>query len=155
MINKRIVDFIKKYNLKGDVVKASLFLIKYKLTIDLIPKKILELCEKENIIRKKIETNIYGNNEVSYSIIEPYNQEEKDFEWVNEFLALFDTTNYPYESCVNNFKLLFKKYPNITKEKIMLATRIYLDETDPEYTKEPQNFIYQYGQSKLMSYIED
>lgn len=138
-INNKIIKILKDNNMNIDNCLCYLFCIFFNIKPDFIPS---------NIILKLNIFNIYYINDKG--IIEWYIPlfEELDihFKWViEEYIDLFkevDETKAGFENeTLIRMRNLFSNNPEIRKEDVIGATKLYLQYTDKKYIRQCHFFI--------------
>ena len=92
-------------------------------------------------------TGIYGSKDGNLHWNIPlFNNQETGFDWVKtEYVAMFKEHNSDrggnVRESIARMKKLFAKNPEIRKDEVLGATRMYLINTDPKYIRNPHYFI--------------
>lgn len=137
-LNKEIAVIAKKFNMNVDDVITFLLSLHFKLS----PPAYLNNPD----FMKGIQ---------SLGIIEPsatgpkwnvplFTGQQTAFDWViTEYCMLFERIgkNKYHRESVTRMKKLFTDNPDIRKEEVIEATKMYIDDTNPTYIKFPHYFI--------------
>ena len=151
-INKKILETFEANNInKADGI-CYLLSLYYGYKPTYIPK---EFKIKMNF------TKIYEEKNKSFHWNVPlFEEQDTNFEWVRkEYIELFRQKNpdkgiYKNE-CIKRIKRLFAEYPEIRKQDIIQATKMYLQETDYRFIRQPHYFIEKgVGVSKTQDILE-
>ena len=68
----------------------------------------------------------------------------KDMSWVaTDFCPLFSAVGRLPQTreCTERMEHFMQEYPEISKEEILAATNVYINNTDPKFVREPRYFI--------------
>jgi len=167
-INKKIFDILKGFNIDRDEGLTCLLAFKHNITpdIDWFGKTIKQL-NLTHIYEKG-----YENKDLIWKV--PLYQSETGeavdkWDWVtSEYREMFKDVNKERagsgNSCVKKMKKVFAENPEIRKEDVIEATKMYLSsfrdgQKDPQYLSSADYFIRKYDvrkdyTSKLEQYLE-
>lgn len=143
-LNPEIKNILQFYNINIDKGYLCLLGIYYGLDIDQIYD---EVVVKQINLTKIVEKD-YKTNSLTWNI-PLFEGIEYAFEWVSsEYNILFKQLNSKRASdstsCILRMKKLFSLNPDIRKEEVIEATKLYLETVnDPEYLKSSHKFIYE------------
>lgn len=137
-INEEIIEILTRFRIYKDDAICYLLSLYYDYTPTYIPD---ELKQRLNI------TKIYEEDKNSIKWNIPlFEGQETAFEWVKtEYCQMFKEYNstrggYIRESTAR-LKKLFAKNPEVRKNDVIEATRMYLLNTDSKYIMNPHYFI--------------
>jgi len=139
MINEEIYEIFKEFKIYKDDGILALLSLYYNLNSNLIPN---ELKQKLNT------TGIYTLDK--YGVlqwkVQLFEGQQTAFEWVKlEYCSLFKEANPNKGGKIKEATTLMKKFfslnPEVRKDDVLGATRMYLRATNPEYIRFPNYFI--------------
>jgi len=137
-INEQILEAFKEYNIyppDGICYLISLF---YGYEPTYIPEELKIKINTTGIVVEK-DKNLHWN-------IPLYKEQTTAFDWVKtEYVSLFKKANIEkgghVREAISRMKKLFAENPEIRKEEIIEATKMYLYNTDHNYIRLPHYFI--------------
>ncbi len=151
-INEEILEIFKEFRIlpaDGICYLISLF---HGYSPTYIPDEIKMKVNLTGIIAE-VNKNLHWN-------VPLYNNQETNFSWVNkEYVSLFENANPDkkgnWREATTRLKKLFAKYPEIRKQDVIGATKLYLDNTNPKYIRLSHFFIEKgAGASKTQDILE-
>lgn len=137
-INERILDVLKEFRIPKEDGLCYLLALYYDYKPSYIPD---ELKRKMNITQI-----VTSDNGIIKWNIQLFEGQEIAFDWVKtEYCQLFKDKNElrggNSREAISRLKNLFSKHPDIRKEEILGATKMYLQNTDANYIMFPHYFI--------------
>lgn len=158
-INQEIINKLIEYEIPIDKAMGFLIPLYYGYTPDFVPEEIQMQVMAANIISYTIE-----ENELQWDIpLFVLSNSQDPFDWVkNEYCVLFREINPTCplmgEESKRRIIKLFKDRPDIRKQDVLGATKLYLLETNSKYIGEPHYFIEKgvgtAKTQKILSWIE-
>lgn len=153
--NTEIIEILK--NNKINIVDGTsyLVLLYYQLNPSYVPDKLSILINSLGIFTKD-----YSTEEIVWNI-SLFEECEKNFEWVKDFMGKFKKVNPQRvgikKFCLLRMKKLFKNNPHITPQMVLKATDNYIKTVrDPNYIKTSHKFIEEEGSvSLLLNFIDN
>jgi hypothetical protein len=137
MINEEILEILKEFNIPRDDGICYLISLYYGYTPSYIPG---DLKVKLNM------TGIYRvvNNDIDWKV-GLFKGQETAFEWVRGYCDMFKESNPSRGGKVREttarLKKLFAKNPDIRKDEVIGATKMYLLNSDSTYIRFPHYFV--------------
>jgi len=153
-INPEIKEIFKRFNIPIQDGICYLLSLYYDMDPSYIP---------EGLKRKILTAGIIKIDYTSQSIVwevDLFEQSQKDFEWIGEWMDLFKEINPERRGVKSDVVKRMKKFslnnPFTSVEDIMDATKLYLKGvTEAKYCKKSSKFIYEIdGTSMLSEYLE-
>lgn len=138
MINEGVLEVLSEFNISQNNGVPVLLCLYYGYKPEYVP---LELVQKLNL------TGIYRNDRGTIHWNIPlFEGQQTAFDWVGkEYCSLFKQANPTRggheKDAMSRLKALFAKHPEVRKEDIIGATKMYLSSTDPRYIMMPHYFI--------------
>lgn len=137
-INDEIQKILKEYNIpKGDGI-CYLLSLHFGYSPSYIPDKLKHKINSSGIVKPdktglKWKTPLFEGGQTA-------------FDWVKtEYVVMFKNRNPDkggkVREATERMKKLFAENPEIRKEEVIEATRMYLSNTDPKYIRFPHFFI--------------
>ena len=138
-INSRITEILSEVGINKNDGLSYLLSLYYELKPTYIPE---ELKIRMNM------TGIYRQDETTKEdlqwLIPLFSEQQTAFDWVKtEYIELFKVIGkgtHARES-ITRMKKLFASNPDIRKDEILGATRMYINSTDQKYVRLPHYFI--------------
>jgi hypothetical protein len=165
-INSEILQIIEEYNLDKTKTLLSLCSLYYDLPLDADLSRILDESMTQLNVLKVVDRD-YESGAIIWNI--PFFQTDKgssDSEWqwvLTEYRPLFkeiskDRAGSP-TSCIKRMKAFFATHPEIRKNDILEAARMYIRATpNPQYLQSADYFILKdkgsQSKSRLEQYLE-
>jgi hypothetical protein len=140
-INKKIKEILREFNIDLDLGLLYLLSLHYKLkTLTFFPNNVKRRIHSTGIISIGKE-GIIWNIELFQN-----NHKEDNFLWVKtEYVKLFKDKNREKGGKVREatlrMKTFFSENPEIRKDDVINATKMYLGNTDANYIRFPHYFI--------------
>lgn len=138
-LNSKILEILSEVGISKDDGVCYLISLYYGLHPSYIPE---ELKIKMNM------TGIFKVDDMTRQdiqwIIPLFSEQQTAFEWVKtEYIELFKSVGKGTHSreAITRMKKLFASNPDIRKEDILGATRMYINSTSPTYVRLPHYFI--------------
>ncbi len=150
-INENLINRLKEYNILLSDVLPILINIYYQLPIPkYIPKKLMVQVNSIGIYNTT-------ENGIIWSIPLYEGVETTTFDWVKtEYCELFKVANKTKvgdkKAATLRMKKLFSEQPDIRKDEIIGATKLYLSQTDSNYIRQSHYFI---SKGKGVNMIQD
>lgn len=153
VINSDILNILKENNITQEGGVSYLLLLYYNLRPSYIP---------ENLERKILSLGIVNmdyNTKTLVWYIPLFEEGEKSFEWVKEWMDLFKTINPERKGIkadvIKRMKKFFSNNPDVRVDEVIEATKNYLRTvSSPTYCKKSHKFIYeQDNSSMLLDYV--
>lgn len=143
-INRKIIDKFIEANINASDGLCYLFALYHELSPTYIPDILKTKVNMLGIVEK----NVQGGLKWNIPLYEKTTSEKGNdsFDWVKtEYVPLFKEANsskggHARES-MSRMKKLFAKNPDIRKHEVLEATKIYIQNTDPNYIRFPHYFI--------------
>lgn len=135
-INSRVLEILEESRIKKDDGICYLLSLYYGFKPDYIPDVL-----KQKINISKIVEEEGGDIKWNIALFEG---QETAFEWVKtEYVELFRQSGKATHAreALTRMKKLFAKNPEIRKEDVIEATKMYLYNTDMKYVRLPHYFI--------------
>ena len=150
-INSRILEILEEARIRKDDGICYLLSLFYGYKPDYIPEI---LKQKINITKIVVEER--GDYKWNVPLFEG---QQTAFEWVKDYCQLFKDANPARTGHVREatslLKKLFATNPEIRKDDIIGATKMYIRNTDPKYIMFPHYFIQKgIGASKTTTMID-
>lgn len=164
-INPKVIEILQQLDI--DTTEGILYLTAtyYKLPINEALEKVMEVSIRKVNLTKIVERD-YEKNTVKWNVPLYLGEklEEPKWFWVDEeYRKLFKDIRPDRAgtsvSCLRRMKDFFRENPEVRKEDIMEATKLYIQELDnPEYLQGADYFIKKgvgvNATSRLTSYLE-
>jgi hypothetical protein len=138
VINKEIFEIFKEFQIDKDEGLLYLLSLYFNVNSNLFSNEFVE---------KICTTGIFyqDSSGLNWSITLFENQENA-WSWIKEeYIPLFKNANKDrggnHRDCLTRFKKLFSKYPDIRKQEVIEATRLYISEKDPAFIRNSHYFI--------------
>jgi hypothetical protein len=154
IINEQIKEILKEFNINES--DGIIYLISLHLNLvthsTIFPESFVSLICSTGIF--------YADTTGLNWKIPLFEEQETQWSWIkNEYIPMFKNLNKDragnYRDCVSRLKKIFSKYPEIRKEDVIAATKMYLRDTDREYIKTSHYFIEKgIGASKSSDLLE-
>lgn len=149
-INRTIVEYLSAVKV-GEIYGVPYLLALYFGYDPIyVPKDLKELVASSGIYRRDGSTIVW--------LVPLFEGQEVAFDWVEtEYLKLFEPIgkNKHKRECISRMKSLFRTHPDIRKEDVLSATRLYLSNTDPRFVRMPHYFISKgVGADKVQDILE-
>ena len=135
-INPKILDALRECNISSDDGVPPLLSLYFGYKPSYYPSALLLKLNVAKIV-EHTKTGLQWN-------IPLFEGVETAFDWViTEYLAIFEIVgkNKFKRESVTRMKKLFKENPDIRKEEILGATKMYILNVDPKYVRNPHYFI--------------
>lgn len=137
-INSQIEEVLKETHCNINDSLGYLLALYYDIKPTYIPDEVKRKVHASGII-----TNHQGIN----WNIPLFEEQNTQFDWVKvEYIPLFTRINKEktghVSDCITRMKRFFVMYPDIRKDEILAATKLYLRNTDPLYIREPRYFVF-------------
>lgn len=137
-INERVLEIFREFKIFPDDGICYLISLFHGYKPTYIPEEIKKKINLTNIVEER-DKNLHWN-------IPLYQGQTTNFEWVaKEYMRMFHQVNPERRgvkrSCIARMKKLFAKHPDIRKEEVLGATRMYLMATDSRYIRMSHYFI--------------
>lgn len=137
-INEQILEIFKEFRIFPADGICYLIAIYHGYEPTYIPEELKMKINATGIIVEK-NKNIHWN-------VPLYNKQVTGFDWVKtEYVLMFKEANSDrggnVRESIARMKKLFAKDPEIRKDDVIGATRMYLLNTDPRYIRRPHYFI--------------
>lgn len=137
-INSKIIEILKEYNIFAADGICYLIAIFHGYHPTFIPDDIKKKINLTGIVVEK-DGSVHWN-------IPLYKGQETAFEWVKtEYEPMFKNANPDkgghVREATKRIKSLFSKHPEIRKEDVIGATRMYISNTNPKFIRLPHFFI--------------
>lgn len=138
VINKKILEILKEFNIIQDDGICYLMCLYHNYNPTYIPDL---LKQKVNLTKIVVQTEKGTTWNIPL-----YEGSEIAFEWVKrEYVPLFEEKNKrrggKVREATSRMKKLFASYPDIRKDDVIGATKMYLRNTDADYIRFPHYFI--------------
>lgn len=138
-INEQVLKILAEFNIRRDNGICYLISLFHGYQPDYIPEKLKQKINVSKIVEMDRDGTIKWN-------IPLYDGQETKFQWVKtEYVPLFKARNSSKGGKVREstarMKKLFANNPDIRKEDVLGATKMYLINTNPEYIRFPHYFI--------------
>jgi len=138
MMNQELINILSKYNIRVDEAMPYLLSLYYGYNPSYIPKELIKKIHISKIVEFDFSMKVIHWN------IPLFEEQETEFGWVKtEYLELFrplgKATNL--KESIIRMKSLFAKHPEIRKDEILGATRMYITNTDNKFVRLPHYFI--------------
>lgn len=137
-INEEILDVFQDFSIRKDDGICYLLCVYHGIKPTYIPKEFKIKMNTTKIVVDK-EGTLHWN-------IPLFEGQNTNFQWVvDEYIPLFKAKNpkkgtYRRE-CLARMKKFFADYPEVRKEDVIGAVRLYLEDTDPRFIRKPHFFI--------------
>lgn len=135
-LNSKIIDILKECNIHVDDGVAYLMCLHYSVNCTFFPQ---EFKVKMNM------TGIYTSKEGSIHWNVPLIEEQVTaFDWVKtEYCPMFEKLGKPasVKESISRMKKLFASNPEVRKDDVMEAARMYIRNTEQKYVMFPHYFI--------------
>lgn len=152
VINEQIKEILKEFKINENDGILYLIGLHYNLNSTLF---------SDEFTAKICLTGIFHNDATGLNWRIPlFENQETQWDWVKtEYMALFKSVNTTRtgnnRDCIARFKKLFSKYPEIRKDDVIQATKLYLSESNPEFIRTSHYFIEKgVGASKSSDLLE-
>ncbi len=136
-INSEILNLLKTFKIREEEGLCYLLCLYYNIELPaFIPSSLIE-----KMFLTKIFT--YENKKINW-IVPLWEQENIQFDWVKkEYIPLFTSLGrVPYEKeCLERMKKFFSINPDVRKEEVINATKLYIKNTETAYIRQPHYFI--------------
>lgn len=151
--NTDLINLLKDKKLNVEDSLGFLLSLYYELRPSYIPGSLEATILALNIINIDYKTNTFVWN------INLFEEQTDNFEWINEFRAVFKAVNPDRTGtktdCIKRMKSFVRANPAIGKDEILKAARLYTSSlNNPVYCKKAHKFIYDTEGSVLLEYIE-
>lgn len=151
-VNTKIIDTLRVNNISVDDALLYLISLYYKLDVSYIPNNLKLKVNSLNICSIDSKRRITWN-------IPIFEEQLENFEWVKNFRDAFKKKNIERAgsliTCVERFKEYFANNPHIRVDDVKGATKLYLNQTDPNYIMKSQNFIFMGTKNKRTSELDN
>lgn len=139
MINKKLLDVLKEYKITPDEAIPYLVSIYYNYNPLYIPIELKRKINSTGIVYER-------NGEIEWKI-GLFEGQETTFSWVkDEYVPLFKDANSEkgggVRESIARMKKFFSENPDIRKDEVIGATKLYLANTDPKYIRKTYYFIF-------------
>jgi len=155
-VNGRVIDLVDGLGIRRDDALGCLITLYYHVRPGYVPPSVKGALEGAGIFTD-------GPDGMVTWHVPLFEGAETAFGWVrDEYCALFrevspDRPVYAAES-LRRMKKFFAEHPDIRKDEVMAATRMYLRATDPNFVRQPNYFISKGGgadrQDPLLNWVE-
>lgn len=154
-INEKILDVFKDYNINPDDGICYLLSVYYGYKPTYIPDEFKQKMNVSKIVEIKGKDIVWN--------ISLFLEQETSFDWVKtKYCSLFiehtGNSGY-YTESVRRMKKFFAEYPQYRMDDVINATKLYLNNTEPKYTRRPHYFIEKgkgvEKQSDLLTWIDN
>ena len=137
-INEEILEIFSEFRIKVDDGICYLMAVYYGYKPSYIPEEFKERILETTIFEDR-DGNIHWNAPL-------FKNQETTFDWVKtEYVEMFKNANSErgghVRETTSRMKALFAKTPDIRKDDVLSATRMYLLNTDSKYIRFPHYFI--------------
>lgn len=150
--NPKVIEKLKKNNIPVDDGRAFLLCKYLNIKASFFPEDL-----ENKILSLGVYTIDYNTNKISWNF-DLFGDSSEDFDWVKEYVEMFGRVNKNRKgglsTTVPKMKKLFLNNPNLTKEIILEATKIYLREADPLFIMDSQYFLIKNNYSRILDYVE-
>lgn len=136
-INEEIKEALREFNINNDDAICYLLALYFGYQPVFLP----------DILKQKLNlTGIYERTNTGLKWhISLFSGGETAFDWVRDYVRVFTEANPKKVAKVTDstrrMKALFSKYPDIRKEEVMGAAKLYVRNTDVNYLRDPHYFI--------------
>lgn len=150
-INEKILEILTSYSISKDDAICYLISLFYDYNPSYIPQSFKDRVAKTRIAVIEYKKNDEGEDDLTEIKdikwnLPLYEGAETAFEWVKtEYVPMFKERNTDRGGKVREatarMKKLFAKNPDVRKDDVIGATRMYLRNTNPDYIRFPHYFI--------------
>lgn len=137
IINSEILNLLRKFKIREEEGLCYLLCLFYRIELpSFIPISLTEKMLLTNIF-------VYEDKKINW-IVSLWEQENTQFDWVEkEYIPLFTSLGKtPYKKeCLDRMKKFFFTYPDIRKEEVIDATKLYIRRTENKFIRQPHYFI--------------
>lgn len=141
VINPKIQEYLKEVKVPLKDGLPYLVSLHFNCMPSYIPQELIKKVYSAGIFT-------YSNNKIIWNVeLFQTSEETGSYSWVkSEYVPLFKEKNSKkggkVREATSRMKKLFQENPEIRKEDVMDATKLYLFNTDPNYIRFPHFFIY-------------
>jgi hypothetical protein len=152
-LNPELKGILSRYNIPYDEGMLGLLGIYHGINIkDVVSERVQKQLNVTGIVEREYEDDIDKPYVITWNI-PLYIGQEVAWEWVQEWRTWFRRINPArgsnLKTCIGRMKWLFSEYPDIRKEEVMEATKLYFRSVnDAQFLKSADKFIRE-GRSKL------
>lgn len=151
-VNPKIIEKLRVNNVHVDDSLLYIISLYYKLDVSYIPDDLKRKINSLNIFSIDSKRRITWN-------IPIFEEQLSNFEWVKSFRDAFKKKNIDRAgslvTCVERFKEYFANNPHIRVDDVKGATKMYLNQVNPEYVMKSHNFIFMGTKNKRTSELEN
>jgi|SRR6218665_641795 len=140
-INEKILEIFEEFDIPKDDGLCYLISLHFGLNPSFIPDLLKKKVNSSQIAEADEDGSLKWNAELFKS-----KNMNTPFDWVKtEYVKLFSERNPEkggnIKESTNRMKAFFAKNPEVRKDDVLDATRLYLSRTDPAYIRLPHYFI--------------
>lgn len=163
-INSTITDILKNFNIPVDDGIAYLLSLHFRLNnVTVFPSLLIKKMNVAGIYSIDAKGSLIWNHSLFDNLVPVVNDK---WDWVEkDYMSMFAEVNKTRKgnkkNCLERMKKFFTSDPDLTKEEVLGATRLYINQvSDPQYLKTSHYFIYKQDKDKieiseLESWIEE
>jgi len=139
--NEKITEVLKEFNINKDEALLFLLSVYHNLSVPFLFDSLLKTkIESTGIVSYNHKTKSYDWN------VGLFENQETSFAWVGlEYIPLFMEKNKSrgknLSACISRMKKFFAENPDIRKEEVIGAVKMYLRQVKSEYMISPHYFI--------------
>ena len=153
-INSKIKEILTDYKITIKDGVSYLILLYYDCIPSYVPSSLMTQLNKTNIYS-------FESSSIQWNV-KLFEEQITGFEWVVDWMKLFSDINKERRgvknTCIARMKKFFAEFPDIRKEDVVEATKMYLDSLkgqDRKFLKTSHKFIYEGSGTEKMSHLKE